>query len=133
MKKSILFILSLLVGTIGYADSIKLNNLSSHPTENLKSKIAIQWATSARDVEKNNNSIKHGLKLNPDTLQVLSKAGVINVDFPKNAGYFRIVVWSKGAGDPDFLTNWVDIVSNKTYTLNKDHLIPLALMSGTGC
>ena len=133
MKKIILFFISILVGTTGFAESIVLNNQASTPTNNPKSKIAIQWATSARNAEVGNNLVKQGLKLNPDTLRVITQVGKINLNIPKKAEYFRALVWSKGAGAPDLLTNWVNIVPNKTYTLNEDHLVPLALMAGTGC
>ena len=51
----------------------------------------------------------------------------------RNAEYFRVLWWSKSTGTPDFFTNWIDIESNKTYTLNKEHLIPFVLMIGAGC
>lgn len=133
MKKIALFFFLMLVITTGFADSFVLNNQAANPTKNKKSKIAIQWANSVKDVEENNSRIKQGKKLNPNSLQVLTKMGKINLDIPKNAEYFRVLVWSKGVGEPDFLTNWVDIIPSKVYTLDKDHLIPLILMSGMGC
>ena len=75
----------------------------------------------------------HGVQLNPQTLQVLTRSGTIQLSVPKKAEYFRVVAWSKGEGEPDLLTNWVDIVPNKVYTLQTDHLVPTVLMIGTGC
>lgn len=134
MKKFMLFYLSLLAAaTTGFAENIVLENQTSYPLENQKSKIAIQWATSGKDVDEGNNALINGTKLNPDTLQVLTESGKVNLSIPEKAEYFRVLVWSKGEGEPDLLTNWVDIVPNKTYTLKKDHLVPAILMLGTGC
>jgi hypothetical protein len=132
MKKIILFLYSMLVATTGFAGNFILNNQTSNPN-NEKSRIAIQWAFTAKDVAENNNKIIQGKKLNPHSLRVLTQTGKINLTIPKHAEYFRVLVWSKGVGEPDLLTNWVDIVPNKTYTLNKDYLIPRVLMSGMGC
>ena len=126
-----LFFLSLLVTVTGFAENLVLKNQTSYP--NQKSKMAVQWATSAKEVDEGNNALIQGSKLNPDSLQVLTQPGKVNLSIPKKAEYFRILVWSKGEGDPDFHTNWVDIVPNKTYTLKADHLVPSVLMLGTGC
>lgn len=133
MTKIIVFFLSIFVATAGIAENFTLNNQSPYPIEMQHSKIALQWATSARDTDENNNRLQQGVKLNPDTLRVLTQHGKINLTLPEKAEYFRVIVWSKGVGEPDFLTNWVNIVPNKTYTLNEDHLVPVTLMSGMGC
>lgn len=133
MKKIVLFFFLILVATTGFAESFILNNQISNPVKNNKAKIIIQWATSTKDVEENNRKIMQGKKLNPDSLQVLTQTGKINLNIPKNVEYFRVLVWSKAKKEPDFLTNWVDIIPNKTYTLNTDHLVPFVLMSGMGC
>ena len=134
MKKIALFFLSLLVvATTAFADNLVLENQTSYPVKNQKSKMAIQWATSAKEVDAANNAVINGTKLNPKTLQVLTQTGKVNLNIPSKAEYFRVLVWSKGEGEPDLLTNWVDIVPNKTYTLKADHLVPSVLMSGTGC
>lgn len=128
MKKIMLFFL---LATTGFAEHLVLENLTSYPAK--KSKIAIQWATSAREVDEGNKAILHGLELNSSTLHVLTQAGKVKVSIPKTAEYFRILAWSKGDGEPDLHTNWVDVVPNKTYTLEADHLVPTVLMSGSGC
>ena len=73
------------------------------------------------------------MHLKADTLIGITKTGKISIALPKNAEYFRVLVWAQGEADPDFLTNWVDIVPNKTYTLEAGHLTPRLLMLGTGC
>ena len=134
MKRNVLFFLMLLAtATSGFAENLVLENQTSFPIKNQKSKIAIQWATSAKEVDEANKAVIYGLKLNPETIQILTQSGKIDLSIPEKAEYFRVLVWSKGEGNPDFLTNWVDIVPNKTYTLNPDHLVPSVLMSGTGC
>src|SRR5262249_43853135 len=101
--------------------------------KNKNSKISIQWASSAKEVQENNQASLYGTELNPSTLQAIDKSGKMQLHIPSNAQYLRIVVWSKGEGEPDLLTNWVDVEPNKTYTLNADHLVPAVLISGAGC
>ena len=132
MKKTTLFILSLLtLAATGFADCVRLENQTPYPKE--KSKMAVQWATSTKDVHEGNEAIIHGTKMNPGSMQMITKTGPVKLKIPKNAEYFRVLVWSQGKGDPDLITNWVDIVPNKSYILKGDHLIPSVLMSGTGC
>lgn len=127
MKKIFLF---LALASIGFAEQIVLDNETSYPSN--RSKIAVQWATSAKEVQENNHASLHGLKMKGN-MQVLKQSGKIDLKVPKKAGYFRVLVWSKGEGDPDFVTNWIDIEPNKTYTLTDDYLTPTVLMSGMGC
>lgn len=134
MKKIALFFISLLVvATPTFAENFVLENQTSYPAKNPKSKMMIQWATSAKEVDEGNNALIQGSKLNPDTLQVLKQSGKVNLSIPKKAEYFRVLVWSKDEAAPDLLTNWVDVVPNKTYTLKTDHLVPSVLILGTGC
>jgi len=116
---------------VGFADSFVLNNQALNFTK--KSRITIQWATSAKETEENNNKVKQGKKLNPKSLQDLTQVGRVNLAIPKNAEYFRVLAWSKSINGPDFLTNWVDIIPNKIYRLDDDYFIPLALIAGMGC
>ena len=133
MKKNRLLFFSFLVSITGYAEPFVLDNQALKSGDIQASNIAIQWATSARDAEESNIMVRQIKKLNPDSLQALPKGGKINLNSPQKAAYFRVIIWKNGTGDPDFLTNWVDIVPNKIYTLNKEHLIPLVLMQGMGC
>lgn len=120
-------LLLLLVASSVFADTLVLDNRASYP------KMAIQWALSAKEVDEGNKALIQGLKLNPSTMNVLTKPGKITLTIPKSAEYFRVLAWSKSDGEPDFVTNWVDIVPNKTYALNSDHLVPTVLMLGSGC
>lgn len=132
MIKIILFFLSLLVTATGFADNLFLDNKTSYPVKSGNSKMAIQWASSGKEVDEGNAWI-YGSELNLDKVQVLNQSGKVKLAIPQNVEYFRVLVWSKGEKDPDFVTNWVEAVSNKTYTLKADHLIPSVLMLGTGC
>jgi len=132
MKKIILF-LFLALGATGFAENLILENQTPYPMKNQKSKMAIQWANSAKQVDEANHAVAHKLPLNSSTLQTLPRAGKLTLTIPQNAEYFRVLVWSKGEGEPDLLTNWVDITANKTYKLKTDHLVPTVLMLGTGC
>ncbi|HHF7344875.1 TPA: hypothetical protein ACPSKB_001287 [Legionella feeleii] len=133
MKKIMTCFLSLIVTSVGFAATIVFDNKTTFPLKDQKSRIAVQWATTAKEMQKENKALIYGLKLNSDSLQIVSQTGKSELDLPKNASHFRILVWSKGVGEPDLLTNWVSVVPNKTYTLEKDQLVPAALMSGVGC
>ena len=133
MNKVALFFFLLLFVKVGFANHFVLNNQVASPANNTI-RIAIQWASSPKEIKELNNQLKQSTKLNPSSLYVLERVGKINVDIPKNMEYFRILVWSKGAEKiPNFLTNWVDVIPNKIYMLNKDQLTPLILISGIGC
>ena len=116
-----------------FSDHFILENETSYPLQHEHSKMAIQWASSAKEVQEHNQSSIAGTKLNPETLQAIAKQGKTKLSIPKNAQYFRVVVWLKGEGSPALLTNWVELVPNKSYRLKSDHLIPAVLMSGMGC
>jgi hypothetical protein len=134
MKKSAsLCLLCLWIAQIGFAESLFLQNETSYPVGHPKSRMAVQWANSARDVEEGNRSLMQGMSLHSDSLQVLKKPGKIELKIPEKAQYFRVLLWSDGKGEPDFHTNWVDITPNKSYTLKPDHLVPSLLMLGMGC
>lgn len=131
MKKMMLFLSLMSVTAWGFAENLVLENLTAYP--NKKVKMAIQWANTAKEVVDGNNAVIYGLKLNPATFQALSQPGKIHVVIPKQAEYFRVLVWSKGEEEPDLLTNWVDALPNKVYKLKQDHLVPAVLMGGAGC
>jgi uncharacterized protein YdeI (BOF family) len=134
MKKVILLVLSLLVlATPSFAETLILKNQTLYPAKNQKTKIAVQWASSAKEVDEGNQAMIHGAKMNPDTMQFLTQTGKIKLTIPEKAEYFRVLAWSNGKEDPDLLTNWIDAVPNKTYTLKKDHLTPSVLILGSGC
>lgn len=133
MNRLLFFWILLWIASTTWGDSFVLNNQALHAIHSKKSSFLIQWATSSKEVEENNMRLKQGKKLNPDSLQIMTQIRKISVEIPTTAKYFRILVWSKGVEEPDFLTNWVDIVPRKNYTLNKEHLIPFVLLSGMGC
>jgi hypothetical protein len=130
MKSIILFIFSIMTIS-GFAENLVLVNQTSYPKN--QSKMAIQWAGSAQEIDQENQALMNGTKLNPTSLHPLTQPGKTQLNIPKNAEYFRVLVWSKGEGSPDFHTNWVDAVPNKIYTLKPDYLVPTILMLGTGC
>jgi hypothetical protein len=133
MKKIALFLLCLLLTTTGFTANLVLDNQTSYPNKDQKSKIAIQWATSAKEMDDANNALMQGSKLDPKSFQMINQSGKTTLTIPPNAEYFRILAWSTADTDPDFVTNWVDVVPKKTYTVKADHLVPSVLMLGTGC
>ncbi|OGN64837.1 MAG: hypothetical protein A3E80_02185 [Chlamydiae bacterium RIFCSPHIGHO2_12_FULL_49_9] len=128
MKKIALLLFST---TALFAESITLDNQTAYPAK--QSKMAVQWANSAREVDEDNKALMYEGKVNPGTLQSISQTGKIKLTLPKKAQQFRILVWSEGSEEPDYTTNWIDITAGKTYTLESDYLIPVVLMSGSGC
>lgn len=126
--KTILF---LFLATALFSETIILDNQTPYPTK--QSKIAVQWANSAKQVDDDNKALMYGGKMNPETIQTLFQTGKVKLTLPQKAQHFRVLVWSKGSGEPDFTTNWIDITPNKTYTLETDYLVPVVLMSGSGC
>ena len=132
IKTMILSVLSLfIIAATGFADNLILENQTTYPSENQKVKIAVQWATSAKEVEEGNKAITYSQPLK--ALETLKESGKVSLNIPEKAEYLRVLVWSKGEGEPDLLTNWVEIIPNKSYTLKPDHLVPAILMLGTGC
>ena len=129
----LLSFLSILVVSTGFANSLVLNNQVFNPASHHQAKMAVQWAISAKEIEESNISLKQGIKLKLNALHFLRAAGKNKLDIPKKAEYFRVLMWSKNTIQPDFLTNWVELQSDKTYHLTKKHLIPIVLMTGTGC
>ncbi len=128
--KQLLFIFLFFAGS-AFAENFVLDNLTSFPTKN--GKIAVQWASSAKEVDEANKALMQRLKWSPVKMESLLHAGKITLAIPKKAEYFRVLAWSKGDGEPDLHTNWVQIVPNKTFTLEADHLVPVSLMQGCGC
>ncbi len=120
-----------LLTTTLFAESITFDNQTRYPAK--QSKMAIQWAHSAREVDQLNQALMNGEQINPAALQNISQKGKMKLTVPKKAELFRVIVWSEGAVEPDYTTNWIDITADKTYMLENDYLIPVALMSGTGC
>lgn len=116
-----------------FSENLVLENETAYPIQHKQSRMAIQWAASAKEVQEHNQVSIQGTKLNSGTLQAIGKQGQSKLSIPKNAEYFRVVVWLKGEGSPAFITNWVEVVPNKIYQLKSDHLIPAVLMSGMGC
>ena len=133
MKIMLFFLSLLIVASTGFADNFVFDNQTSYPVQNQKSKIAIQWASSAKEVAEANEAFINGNGLNAGTVQAITRPGKSNITIPKKSEYFRVLVWSNGQGDPDYLTNWVDVVPNKTYTIKSDDLVPSVLMTGMGC
>lgn len=116
-----------------FANSIMLDNKTNYPQKNKFGKIAVQWAVSVKEVQKANKSVLHDATLNTNSFMMLAQNGKIKLNSPNNARYFRVIVWSNDQEKPDLLTNWVDIIPNKTYVLNQNQLVPRVLMAGAGC
>ncbi len=133
MKKILVYLCLLFMASVALADQIVLDNKTNYPEKDNPGTIAVQWVTSAKATQKANKTIINGLPLDSSSLIILSQKGQIPLTPPNHAHYFRLVVWSTGKQEPDLLTNWVDIIPNKTYIVNQDQLVPAILMSGAGC
>jgi hypothetical protein len=108
-----------------FADSFILENKTSY-------KIAVEWASSARMVQESNDLLMQGESVALSKLY-RPRQTKTTIAIPSNASYFRVLVWQVKKGAPDLLTNWVEIVPDKTYLLTEDHLTPVLLMNGMGC
>jgi len=133
MNKISVYLCVYFTASTAVATQIVLDNKTNYPAKNDPGKIAVQWVTSAEAIQKTNKTIINGSKLDLNSLMILSQKGQIHLTLPNHANYLRVVVWSTGKKGPDLLTNWVDIVPNKTYIVNQDQLAPAILMSGAGC
>lgn len=65
-------------------------------------------------------------------LTVLPLKEQIQLTPPERARYFKVWVWSNSGNRPGLLTNWVEVIPNKTYTVKQDQLMPAVLLSGSG-
>jgi hypothetical protein len=130
--KTTLFLFSVWM-IAGCADDLVLVNKTAYPAKNQASKMAVQWASSAKELDDGNRALLHSEPLDAQSLQYLSQKGKIQLNIPENAEYFRVLVWSTGQDEPDYHTNWVDVTANKTYMLKPDNLVPTVLMFGFGC
>ena len=120
------FALCLFFTTALFADQFTLQN------ETPFRQIAIQWASSAREVQESNDSIMQNDPLSKKGLYY-PRQKTATISIPKKAAYFRVLIWESKQNLPEFLTNWVEIVPDKTYLLKEDHLTPILLMNGMGC
>lgn len=128
------FCVSAAMTTCGFADNFRIDNQTLYPAKNQLSRIAIEWAVTAREVEEGNQAIIYRKAPNRDKLRLLNCQGVSEITIPEKAQYFRVLAWSSIDGhEPDFVTNWVDIVPDKTYILKQEHLISIRLATGIGC
>ncbi|KTC91277.1 hypothetical protein OQJ15_14700 [Fluoribacter dumoffii] len=132
MKKIFFFLYLSLMTSLVFANSIVLDNKTNYPKEKL-GKIAVQWSVSAKAIQEANKNILNGTTLHSSSLTMLRQNDKIYLKSPKNARYFRIIVWLNDKQQPDLLTNWVDIIPDKTYVVNQNQLVPRALMVGAGC
>ncbi|AWN74450.1 hypothetical protein LEAN103870_10090 [Legionella anisa] len=133
MNKISVYLYLYLTASTSFATQIVLDNKTDYPAKNNRGKIAVQWVTSAEAINESNKTIINGSKLDLSSLMILSQKGKIKLTLPNHANYFRVVVWSTGKKGPDLLTNWVDIVPDKTYIVNQDQLASAILMTGAGC
>jgi hypothetical protein len=121
------FAICLFFTTTLFAEHFTLQNATSFRD------IAIQWASSARMVQENNDSIMQRDSI-PKKSLFYPRQNKATISIPKNAAYFRVLIWEGLKKNlPDFLTNWVEIVPDKTYLLQKEHLTHFLLIQGMGC
>jgi len=119
-------ILCLFFGSTLFADQMIFENKSSY------SRIALEWATSAKVAQESNEALLQGEEIHPSKLYSIKKS-YSKITIPANVSYFRVVVWNNLSNTPELLTNWVEIVPNKTYQLKNEHLTSALLLNGMGC
>lgn len=129
MKTIVLALLCL--ASTAFADQFVLDNQTTYPAPNKK--IAIEWASSAQEVDASNKALLYNGSVQSKFLVILNQQGKIDLTIPPKATYFRVIAWSTEKSNPDHSTNWIEVVPGKTYTLHTDQLVPVVLMSGMGC
>src|SRR5947199_40466 len=77
MKMKLLILFVLFAQASVFAENIVLDNRSGYPQKNQKSKIAVQWAVTAREVDEANKAIMHGYQMKPETFQDITQGGKI--------------------------------------------------------
>lgn len=133
MKKIIVYACLSLVTSVALGHSIVVNNETNYPIEGKLGKIAVEWAASNIEIQNANKAIMQGKSLAPSSLKQLTQIGKNRLSLPDTARYFRIVAWSSNQREPDLLTNWVEVMPNKIYTIKQDELSEAALIFGSGC
>lgn len=133
MKKILVYFSLYFMVSVVLANNIVLKNDTNYPEKGKPGTIGVQWATSTEDTQKANKGITNDSIIDLSLMKVLSQKGHTQLSPPEHSQYFRVVVWSTGKDKPDFVTNWVNIIANKTYIVKQDQLIPAVLMSGAGC
>ncbi|WP_115707715.1 hypothetical protein [Legionella sainthelensi] len=133
MKKILVYLYLSLMASGVLGGNIVLDNKTDYPEKGKLGKIAVQWAVSAKAIQNANKSILNRTTLDTNSLMMLAQKGRVQLTSPNHARYFRLVAWSNDNKEPDLLTNWVDIVPNKTYVVNQNQLVPRVLMAGAGC
>jgi hypothetical protein len=118
------FALCLFFATTLFADQMIFENKSSY------SKLALEWASSARVAQESNEALMQGDK--PTKLYSIKKP-YSKITIPPNASYFRVLAWETSSNTPELLTNWVEIIPGKTYELKDEHLTSSLLLNGMGC
>lgn len=130
--QKIFILISLLASSLGFCDSLTLDNLTPYPGK--QSKMAVEWADSFRETQESNQNLVNGSPPNSKKLTIIRQTGSVVLTIPSNADHFRVLVWSqKGEANPDLLTNWIDVTSGKSYKLEKDQLFAPILLLGSGC
>ena len=127
--KFIIF-LSCFMTTALFAEMITIDNMTSYPDKK-HSMMGIQWANSTQEI--NQKMIKTMYQSDEESNKALSKAGKNTINVPSSANYFRICVWGNDQTTPEYVTSWILIVPDKSYTLKQNNLYPAVLSSGSGC
>lgn len=123
----------LILSATGFADNLVINNQTTYPSKNPQTQMAVQWASSASEVDQANKAMMCGKPLDMSKVQTINKTGKVTLSIPKDAEHLRLLVWTQRTKEPDLVTNWVDITPNKTYPVKTDQLVPVVLMPGSGC
>lgn len=116
-----------------WGTEIVLDNQTQYPDPHQQSKMLVHWATSGKEVQDANYAVRYAGSVNEPHTLVVQTTGVVHLTLPEDAEYFRVLVWEAGEAAPKVLTNWVDVIDKKIYSLRNEHLVPIRLMAGTGC
>lgn len=123
--------LSLFASTTLFAETITIDNQTKYPDKKSNAKIGIQWASSSKEMNQKSIDTMYQNDEPLDTL--LSNEGKNKIEAPSDAKYFRLCICSSKDSSSDYVTSWVLIVADKSYTLEQENFYPAVLSSGSGC
>lgn len=129
MKKAFVLFQFAIISLFG--EMIILDNQSSYLDKKPNVMMKLQWAASSQDMEEKTIDCLYHAVAQKDLM--LLKGGENQILFPGQPKYFRILVWTEESPNPTYVSSWVQIVADKTYTLQDKDLFHSVLMAGSGC
>lgn len=114
-----------------FGDMITLDNQTPYPLPSTNTIIELQWASSSQEMAEKTIDSLYQIDRTQNATPL--SAGKNQLDIPNSQKYFRVLVWEKGEITPTYVTSWVLIIPDKTYTVEEKDLYLSVLSAGSGC